>query len=305
MRTARLLLATALAAPVLAGCGDAEATGDGLTIATTVYPVQYVAERLAGEHASVLNVTPAGQEPHDLSLTVQKTVELGEADLVVYLSGFQPAVDEVVDSMGPKRAVDAAAVLRSRPDAVPGSQPPRLLEGDPHFWLDPHALLTVARTIRDRLVELAPDEREAIEENWAELETDLVDLDGRASVALDNCQRRTVVVSHDAFAYFGHRYDLDFRAINGLSPDAEPSPAHLRQLQDLITAEGLTTVFSETLSSPQLADTLASDLGLETAVLDPIEGLGEETSAEDYLSLMEANVDALRQANDCTGKPRG
>jgi zinc transport system substrate-binding protein len=58
-------------------------------------------------------------------------------------------------------------------------------------------------------------------------------------------------------------------------------------------------VFSETLASPEMAETLADDLGLETAVLDPVEGLSDETSDEDYLSLMRGNLEALREANGC------
>ena len=69
------------------------------------------------------------------------------------------------------------------------------------------------------------------------------------------------MVSHDAFGYLGDRYDLDVHAINGLSPDAEPSPAHIRELSDLIESEGITTVFSETLASPAMADTLAARPG--------------------------------------------
>ncbi len=86
------------------------------------------------------------------------------------------------------------------------------------------------------------------------------------------------MVSHDAFEYLGARYDLDMHPIAGLSPDAEPSARHLAELADLIRTDKITTVFSERLASPKLADTLASDLGITTEVLDPIEGLasGEE-----------------------------
>ena len=107
------------------------------------------------------------------------------------------------------------------------------------------------------------------------------------------------MVSHDAFGYLAARYGLTVESINGLTPDAEPSPAHLAELADLIESEGITTVFSETLASPELADTLAGDLGLSAAVLDPVEGLGDATADEDYLSLMRANLAALQEANDC------
>jgi zinc transport system substrate-binding protein len=115
---------------------------------------------------------------------------------------------------------------------------------------------------------------------------------------LADCERTTVVVSHDAFGYLD-RYGLEFEPIEGLSPGAEPTPADLARLQQLITEDGITTVFSERLASSKMADSLAGDLGLETAVLDPVEGLSDETSEDDYLSLMGQNLDALRKANGC------
>ena len=87
--------------------------------------------------------------------------------------------------------------------------------------------------------------------------------------------------------------------IAGLSPESEPSAAHLAELQQLIEEEDITTVFSETLASPKMAQTLSGDLGLPTGVLDPVEGLSDETADEDYLSLMRGNLSALQEANDC------
>ena len=108
------------------------------------------------------------------------------------------------------------------------------------------------------------------------------------------------MVSHDAFEYLGARYDLDMHPIAGLSPDAEPSARHLAELADLIRTDKITTVFSERLASPKLADTLAGDLGITTAVLDPIEGLTSSNDDDDYLSLMRENLEALREAGGCS-----
>jgi zinc transport system substrate-binding protein len=85
----------------------------------------------------------------------------------------------------------------------------------------------------------------------------------------------------------------------GAVPGAGPSAARLTGLADLVEQEEVTVVFSETLASPALAETLARDLGVETGVLDPIEGLGDATADEDYLSLMRTNLDELRTANRC------
>ena len=81
---------------------------------------------------------------------------------------------------------------------------------------------------------------------------------------------------------------------------AEPSARHIRELQDLIDRDGITSVFSETLASPKLTESLAGDLALRSAVLDPIEGVQEDApSGTDYLSLMRANLKALEEANAC------
>ena len=87
--------------------------------------------------------------------------------------------------------------------------------------------------------------------------------------------------------------------ISGLSPDAEPSPARLAEIREVVVDEGVTTIF-ERLVSPKVAETLADDLGVGTAVLDPIEGLTDETEGEDYFTLMRANLGALEEANGCT-----
>ena len=290
LRPPAALLGLLVATPLLAACG-ASADSEGTQVVASFYPLHYVAQRIAGDHAEVEGLASPGVEPHDLELTLQQTAAIADADVVVYSRGFQPAVDDTVDENASGRVVDAAeeADLMTTAD---GSE-------DPHFWLDPNRLASVAVAVKRQLVAVDPDHAGAYENNLVSLKRDLDDLDADFAAGLRDCERNTVVVSHDAFGYLGNRYDLDVHAINGLSPDAEPSPAHIRELSDLIESEGITTVFSETLASPAMADTLARDLGLRTAVLDPVEGLGDSTADDDYLSLMRANLAALREANGC------
>ncbi len=152
--------------------------------------------------------------------------------------------------------------------------------------------------VAERLAEIDPDEADSFEERAAELRSDLETLDGEYTEGLAGCEIRTVVTNHDAFGYL-EGYDLELASINGISPDAEPTPAALAELQDLIEDTGITTVFSESLVSPQAAEVLAADAGVDTAVLDTIEGLTDDTADEDYLSLMRSNLAALQEANRC------
>jgi zinc transport system substrate-binding protein len=315
MRTSRVTRSAswaalgALTASLLAGCGDdtaSQSTG-GPTVVAAFYPLAFVAERAAGGDASVENLTQPGGEPHDLELGFTQTVALQEATVVVYESGFQAAVDDAVATLDGADVVDVAdvvdlrAVVHEEDDDGSHTADDGHDHGevDPHFWQDPLLLADVGDAVAEALSAADPDHADAYAANGAELRADLEALDAEFTEGLTGCERSTVVVSHDAFEYLT-RYDLTFEPIAGLSPDAEPTPAGLAALQDLARREGITTVFSERLASPAMANTLASDLGIETAVLDPLEGLSDETADEDYLSLMRENLTALEKANDCS-----
>ena len=156
----------------------------------------------------------------------------------------------------------------------------------------------VADAVADSLADVDPEHAADYRANAADLRADLEELDSAYSSRLSDCERDTVVVSHDAFGYLS-RYGVHIAPIAGLSPDAEPTPADLAELHELIDHDGITTVFSETLAPPRLSQTLADDAGVTTEVLDPVEGLTDDTADEDYLSLMERNLGVLERANGC------
>lgn len=303
----------------LAGCGGAGAADDRPTVVASFYPLAYVAERVAGGAAGVETLTAPGQEPHDLEITFKKTVDVAEADVVVYLSGFQPAVDDAVRQAAEDsdaRVVDAAEAADLRPVGESDEDHAEHAEQtgeadahehgdlDPHFWLDPIRLAEVGDAVAARLAEADPAHADEFVANADALRADLTGLDDEIRAGLASCAVDTLVVSHNAFAYFADRYGLEVESINGLTPDAEPSPAHLGRLSKLIEREGVTTVFSERLATRELADVLASELGLRTAVLDPIEGPSDGApdgaTDDDYISLMRDNLRAVQEANDCS-----
>ena len=278
---------------VLTGCGALADTGSGVQVAAGFYPLQYVAQRVAGDQARVEVLTAPGGEPHDTSLSVRETALVAESDVLVVAGGVQPAVDDAVDTA----AEDGIVVDPTAPDFETGKAP-EIRPDDPHFWLDPLLMADLGDAVADALAEADPGHADTYRDHAADLRRDLQQVDRAYREGLAGCDRGTVVVSHDAFGYLD-RYGLEFAPIAGLSPEAEPTPADLARLQALIREEGITTVFSERLVSPRLSQSLADDLQIRTGVLDPIEGLSEETRDEDYLSLMRANLAALRAANGC------
>lgn len=313
-RSASALLATGLATALLTGCGTDSGAGAAeegtVSVVAAFYPLAYAAERVAGDRAQVDNLTTPGAEPHDLELSISQTADVAAADLVVVLGDFQPAVDAAVEENAEGEVLDVTEVVELRPfeehaggdqDAAEGEAAEDGHEArdlDPHFWQDPLLMADLGDAVAERLGAIDPDGEEEYAASAAALRSDLEELDRAYTDGLSGCARDAVVVSHEAFGYLT-RYDLVLESIAGLSPDSEPTAADLARLQDIIAEEGVTTVFSETLVSPAIAEALARDTGVGTGVLDPVEGLSDSTAGEDYLSLMRANLDALREANDC------
>ena len=281
---AGIVLTFLAALSVLVGCGS-DNVGSEPTVVAAFYPIAYAAKRIA-PGADVENLTPAGAEPHDLELSPRDVERVKDADFVLYFGkGFMPALEDAVRS--DENAVDLLAGERLRARIEEGS------DLDPHVWLDPMRYAALVRKIGEAL-----DERNAADELVSELEK----LDGEYTTALASCARREIVTSHAAFGYLADAYDLQQIPLTGLSPEAEPSAKAIEGLVDEVEHSAATTVFFETLVSPKLAETVAREAGVDTGVLDPLEGLTEEEidDGADYFSVMRANLAALRRALGCT-----
>jgi len=285
-RTRILLVALVGLAAVVSGCGGGGGGGGGgrLSVVASFYPLVDAARSVGGDRVEVTNLTPAGVEPHDIELNPRQIDRVAGAALVLYLGGgFQPAVEDAAGQA--RQAVDLRAGLA-------GADP-----GDPHVWLDPTLFAQVVDGLEVALVEVDPAGADGYRARADDYRRRLDELDAEIRAGLADCGRRTIVTAHEAFGYLARRYGLEQVAISGLSPDAEPDPRRLAELADLVGRLGVTTIFTEELVSPRVAETLARETGAGVAVLDTIEGVTGE--ADDYFSLMRANLAALGMALDC------
>ncbi|MFI9273751.1 metal ABC transporter solute-binding protein, Zn/Mn family [Kitasatospora sp. NPDC052896] len=313
MMLRRLPTSTALAATALTGtlllaaCGNGSTatSGDGrLKVVASFYPMQYLAEQIGGDHLEVTGLTPAGAEPHDLELTAKQVGTVQRAGVVLYLKGLQPTVDKAVAESNASQVVDAAAASplvdhhldedTEGHDGHPSSE----AAGDPHVWLDPSRYAAVARSVGDGLAKADPTHAADYQQRTEAVVQRLDGLDQQYRDGLRSCSGKAFVTSHAAFGYLADHYGLQQIAINGVDPESEPTPARLARIQQAAKANGVSTIFFETLASPKLADSVAQDLKLKTAVLDPIEGVKDPTRS-DYFSVMGQNLDNLRTALGC------
>jgi zinc transport system substrate-binding protein len=320
----RVVVIFAAGALVLGACGgDGDSSGSGsgqVEVVASFYPLAEVARQVGGDRVDVVDLTPSGAEPHDLELTTGQVDDLEDADLVVVLGrDFQPAVEDVAD----RRDGATVAVLdtlnvgegrvaeehegedAAEEDAEHAEDEKHGDEDvvDPHVWLDPTLMAQIVDAVEGELAEVDPDGASTFATNADTYVATLDGLDQEFETGLASCERREIVTAHEAFGWLAKRYDLEQNAIAGIEPDQEPSADRLAELADLARDEGITTIFTEELVSPDVAETLAREAGgLETEVLNPLEGLSDEEidNGDDYVSVMRTNLSKLREALGCS-----
>ncbi|RPK65103.1 High-affinity zinc uptake system binding-protein ZnuA precursor [Streptomyces sp. ADI96-02] len=333
MNVRRLIPATAVAGAAvlgltaLSGCSASDAAdgsdGGRLKVTASFYPMQFLAERIGGEHVAVTGLTKPGVEPHDLELSPRQIGSISDSDYVLYLKGVQPAVDDAIGQSGVRNTLDAATLttLEKHGAEVSGDGDGHGPEGheggsgdgqaheegdghdhgeegggDPHIWLDPVKYAEVAEGVGASLQKADPDHAADYAANTKALVAELDGLDTAYESGLKSTATRTFVTTHSAFGYLAERYGLTQQGIAGIDPEAEPSPARIQEIHTVAAKEKATTVFFETLASDRTAKTLAQDTGLETDVLDPLEGITDRSRGADYIEVMESNLAALKKA---------
>lgn len=317
----RLLVSGVIVTAGLTACGSPPAgepaspsVQTSPSVVAAFYPLEWATRQVLGEHGSVTTLTAPGMEAHDVDLTAQQIAALADADLVLHLGNFQPAVDDAIAQSEPAAVFDAADTVELIPAQAGDEDDHTEAEDeadqtaagddqgalDPHFWQDPSRMAKLVEALGARLAEIDPDNAADYTANAENAAAQLTALDEEFTTGLANCERREFITTHAAFGYLADRYDLTEIGISGINPDAEPSPARIAEIHEEAAAHGITTIFFETLTSDAVATSIAGDLGLGTAVLDPLEGVTDKSPGTDYPSIMRANLSALIAANGCS-----
>jgi zinc transport system substrate-binding protein len=309
-------IATLIAASlILAACSSTQETAtpqettevatEKIQIVAGFYPLAYAAEGIAGDLAEVVSLAGPGVEPHDLELTPGDVAKINDADLVVYIPEFIPALDAVVKTLDQSKVINATqgiTLISGDSHSHEGEEAHSEEEGhsdesatDPHIWLNPSNMVLIGNSIAQALSALTSDS--AINENRSSFENALTTLASDYTAKLASCSIKALVVSHEAFGYIANAYGFEQVGISGLSPEAEPSPARLAEVAKIAKAENATTIYYESLVDPKVAKTLADELKITAEMLDPLES---PPASGDYLSVMQQNLDTLVKGQVCS-----
>jgi zinc transport system substrate-binding protein len=298
-----ILLAVAIAAVAAIAFAVAPRSGSSdrtkMAVVGTFYPLAHFAEQVGGSLVTVANITPSGAEPHDYEPTAQDIEKAYGAKVFVMNGG---GVDTWAERIAPDLKAKGVQVVDMQ-DTIVLSTAPSGSETtlDPHIWLDPVLAEQEVALIRDAFIKADPAQTAAYSANAAAYISQLQELDNEYKTGLASCRLKDIVTSHAAFGYMAKRYGLTQIAIAGLSPDAEPSVQQMVAIAQLAKKDNIKYIFFESLVSPKLAQTIATEVGAQTIAFNPLEGLtdGQISSGETYLTVMRDNLDELRLALDC------
>lgn len=270
-----------------------------LQVTTSFYPLYFFATQVAGDRAEVTNIIPTGAEPHDYEPSAQDIIEMENSKLLILNGGGLEAWgDKMAQIINPAQTL----IITVGKDITDQT----VIEGssnivDPHIWLSPPLAKVMVEKIVAGFAQVDPVNAVYYEANATALTQKLSDLDTAYKTGLASCTGTDIITSHAAFGYLATAYHLTQVPIAGLSPDAEPSPKQLGDIVQLAKANNIKYIFFESLASPKLSETIAREIGAQTLVLNPIEGLtpAEVAQGDDYFTEMEKNLVNLELVLNC------
>lgn len=300
------LLVGALAL-ALAGCGTATQSTDPskLKVAVSFYALEEWSKIVGGDRVQVTNLVPPGVEPHEWEPNPSELKALEQAKAFFYVgAGYEHWVDQTLTAIGKK---DLVAVEASHGVELLKAEPDEHGHGggsgglDPHVWLDPQGAIQMVKAVRDGLIQADPDGKTVYTANADAYIAKVEGLDRQFADGLKSCQSDELFVTHEAYGYLAHRYNLHQHAVLGISPEAEPDPKSLAELTKLAKAEGVKVIFTETVASNKLTEVLAKEVGARTLTLHTFENLtdDERKAGADYIKVMEQNLANLKQGLEC------
>ncbi len=306
---------------LIAGCSpdgsDAEKEqGSQLKIYTSIYPLQYFAERIGGEHVDVQSIIPPGADGHTYEPTTKELIKIAESDMLIYNgAGFEGFIDKAKNSLDEQDVVFVKAsenihAGEEGEDAHEdhsdhdegeheGEHDEHAHEGeDPHFWLDPVQAIQMADTIKHEIIELRPELKDEIEANFGTLKKDLQELDGQFEKVAEEAERKEFIVAHSAYGKWEERYGLKQISISGLSPSHEPTQKEAQKIIDYAREHDVRYIIFEKNFTSDVAEMIRKEVDAEVLYLSNLESLTEEQldAGEDYMSIMRENVQTLKKA---------
>ncbi|EUJ43466.1 metal ABC transporter solute-binding protein, Zn/Mn family [Listeria riparia] len=323
MKKLAFLLSTLLVVTVfLTGCGDnsdaQKKDNDKLTVYATVYPLQYLASQIGGKYVDAHSVYPPGSDAHSFEPTQKDMMHIADSDLFFYIGlGMEGFVDKAKQSLKndnvkfvvttdnlnlPTMSHEEKELLDEDEgeDAHDHEHEHEHDHGDinPHVWLDPNYMITMAATVRDNLSKELPAQKETFNKNYDKVVSELKSLNSEYKSMAETAKHKDFVTAHAAYGYWEKEYGLKQIPIAGISTSDEPSQKKLTTIVNTIKSEKIPYILLEQNTNSKIADVIQKETNTKTMKLHNLETLTQKDidAKRDYMSIMKDNLAALKTA---------
>jgi zinc transport system substrate-binding protein len=278
-----------------------------IQIVSSLFPWHDLAQAIGGDRVESSLLLSPGISPHAFEPTPSDMLKIAQADLFVYTGKYlEPWADKLLKSLDktPRFLVlgQDLNTLELSDDHGHEEDEEDEHQLDPHIWLDPILMIQMAANLTTKLVEIDPASTDYYASNLESYKNSLEQLDADFKVALSDCRHREVIYGgHYAFGYLANRYNLEYEAAQGFSPDAESTPSRLAEIVDMLKEHETSYLFASKMENPQLAETLAQEAQIEVLTLHTVHNLTKEERDDklSYEDLMRLNLDSLKLGLQC------
>lgn len=289
---------------VLGACGQKTSQDSkeakGIKIVTSFYPIYAMVKEISGDLNDV-RMIHSSSGIHSFEPSANDIAAIYDADVFVYHSSI---LESWAGSLDPSLQKSKVKVIEASDgmtlERVPGLEDMEAGKGvdertlyDPHTWLDPEKVAEEAQIIADKLSELDSANKEIYQKNAQNFSAKAHDLTKKYQPIFEKANQKTFVTQHTAFSYLAKRFGLNQLGIAGISPDQEPSPRQLSEIQDFVKTYKVKTIFTESNLSSKVADTLVKSTGVSLKTLNPLEA--DPQNDKSYLDNLEENLAVLAQ----------
>jgi ABC-type Zn uptake system ZnuABC Zn-binding protein ZnuA len=259
--------------------------------AATIAPLASLTATVAGPAWEIRTVIAPGVSPHVFEPAPRDVKRFAPARLVVTVgAGYDDWAGKLVAAC----ATDAVLHDAGRSVGVvseDGGDHDGEIGRDPHWWLSPRLAGRALAPLAERFARLDPAGAAGYRRRARDGEAALLALDAELAALLAPVKGRPIVAAHNSWAYFASDYGLENGGAIETVPGREPSPRDIKRLLDLVRARNVQAVFAEPQFPPAAARILASDAGINVALVDPIGGV---PGRADYAAMLRFDARAFR-----------
>ncbi|NMA38264.1 MAG: zinc ABC transporter solute-binding protein [Papillibacter sp.] len=294
-RLCTILLAFILLLLLTSCSSDNKAADSGkLRVTVSFNAMKEFALAVGGDRVEIQTIIPDGTEPHDFELKARDLVNLSKAQVFIYNGlGMEGWAEEAIKAADNKSLISVNASEGAELIALAeheGEEEHGHGSYDPHLWLSLKGAETEVANIKAAFIEADPINKDYYESNCQSFIEKLVALYNKYSAKFEKLDNRLFITGHAAFAYLCRDFGLIQSSVENVFAEGEPSARQLAELADYCRKNGVSTIFTEELASPEVSKALANEVGAKT---ETIYTISSDEDGLSYLERMEINLSKI------------